>query len=338
MTETRVSIPGKIVSVAAKPDRYFPAPVDSSGVKQGWAVDFEYIDEKGRRMPDKARFSSKTEALNFIAWERSKLFPEGNEAMLKLTKEEFGEAVGWNVNRSWSFEVRHLLEDKKFKDARELCQEFLRLYDLAGSEAKSLLKVALHWSLERLPNFKEFPNDSPIKTLYYDATNNFDAMLPVIKRMAILPPARNARHGSQIDVIEIDTDAELQGLGIAEVVSAGGENIYMKQDGFHYFAKIYATEKFGPGMHDFSEESFEKVKGNKVHSEFSDNLQFEFFIVKAPGEERFDVKWLDEINHEIGVVEAGQYPTLDAAMSCVRDLADEANATFAEKKKLKVGM
>lgn len=264
MTEKSVSIPGNIVWVAAKPGRFLPAPIDNSGVKQGWAVDVEYVDAEGRRMPEKARFSSKTEALNFIAWERSKLFPEGNEAMLLMTKEEFQEAVGWNVNRAWAYEVRNFLEEKKFRDIRTLCQEFLRLYDLAHPEAKSVLKVALHWSIERLPKFKDFPNESPIKSIYYDATNNFDAMLPVIKRMAILPPARHARHGSLIDVIEIDTDAELQGLGVAEVVSAGGENIYMKQDGFHYFAKIYATEKFVPGMHDFSEETFERPIGNVV--------------------------------------------------------------------------
>jgi hypothetical protein len=320
-------------------DRLKRAPIVESGVKKGWGVDIEYLDGEGRSIPKTVHFSSKTGALNFIAWECSKLFPEGNEDMLLMSKEDFQRKVGWNVNRVWAYEVRHFLEEKKFRDVRELCQEFLRLYDLAHPEAKGILKIALHWSFERLPNFKDFPNESPVKNIYYDATNKFEEMLPLIKRMAVLPPVRTARSGLDIDAIEIDTDAELQGLGVAEILSAGGENIYVKQDGLHYFAKIYATDKFGPGMHDFSEESFEKVTGNKVYSEFSDDGRMEFFVVKCAERSRFDVKWLDAgDNYSLSCLANDGFSTADEAIGYVHELLKEYLQPEDNNKRPKMGM
>jgi hypothetical protein len=164
-------------------------------------------------------------------------------------------------------------------------------------------------------------------------------MLPVIKRMAVLPPVRTAKNGTDFDAIEIDTDAELQGLGVAEIVSAGGENIYMKQDGLLYFAKIYATDKFGPGMHDFSEESFAKVCGNKFYAEFSDDNRTEFFVVKCAVKDQFEVKWLDAgDNYSVGIADSEAQPLLEDAISCAQELSQAYNQAQNEKKQIKMGM
>lgn len=329
----------KIAWVAAKPTPFRVSPAGSGIRKGAWGVGVEYVDEAGNRRPDTVQFPNLTAARNFVAWERSKLFPEGDEAMLQMTKEEFEEKVGWNVNRVWAYEVRHFLEDKKFPDLRKLCQEFLRLYELAHPEAKSLLKIGLHWSLERLPNFREFPCESPVKALYNDATNYFDRVLPMIQRAAVLCPARDAKMGSKFDTIEVESDAHLQALGVAEVLSAGGENIYVKQDGLHYYAKIYATDKFGPGMHDFSGESFEDAKGNKAYSEFSDDGRMEFFIVKCAVKDQFDVKWLDAgDNYALGVADAEGHATLEDAISYAQDLVLTYNQSQDEKTQIKMGM
>jgi len=332
-------VPGKIAWVAAKPAPFRISPAGSGIRKGGWGVGVEYLDDAGNRQPETISFPNLTEARNFVAWERSKLFPEGNEAMLLMSKEEFQETVGWNVNRVWAYEVRHLLEDKKFRDLRDLCKEFLRLYDGAHPEAKGLLKIGLHWSLERLPNFKEFPCESPAKILYNDATSYFDKVLPMIERAAVLKPASNARQGSQIDAIEVDTDTELQALGLAEIISAGGENIYVKQDGLHYFAKIYATDKFGPGIHDFSEESFEKLHGNKVFSEFSDDGRMEFFVVKCAARDRFDLKWLDAgDNYSLSRLANDGFSTAEEAIEYAQDLLKEYAHPQEEIKQAKMGM
>lgn len=255
-------VPGKIVSVAAKPVTYLPAPMDIGAKKGGWAVDVEYIDEKGRRMPEQVRFPNLTEARNFVAWERSRLFPEGNEAMLQMSKDEFQEAVGWNVNRVWAYEVRHFLEDKKFSDLRDLCSEFLRLYENAHPEAQSLLKIGLHWSIEHLPQYKFSGPDTPLKMIFNDATSYFDLMRPMIERAAVLPPVRHELDGTTDRPIVIDDDDQIQALGHAEITAVGEENVYVLSDNLHYYAKIGATERFEVGPHDFSRETFDHPIGN----------------------------------------------------------------------------
>lgn len=262
MTEKSVSIPGNIVWVAVKPTPFLPAPMDPGAKKGGWAVDVEYIDEEGRRMPEQVRFPNLTEARNFVAWERSKLFPEGNEAMLQMSKDEFQAAVGWNVNRVWAYEVRHFLEDKKFRNLRDLCSEFLRLYDDAHPDAQSILKIGLHWSIERLPQYKFSGPDTPLKMIFNDATSYFNLMRPMIERAAVLPPVRHELDGSTDRPLVIDTDEQLQGLGHAEITAVGEENVYAMVDGLHYCAKLHATERFEAGPHDFSRETFEDPIGN----------------------------------------------------------------------------
>jgi hypothetical protein len=236
--------------------------MDPSAKKGGWAVDIEYIDGEGLRMPEKVRFPNLTEARNFVAVERSRLFPEGNEAMLLMSKDEFQESVGWNVNRVWAYEVRHFLEDKKFRDLRELCSEFLRLYDCAHPEAQSLLKIGLHWSIERLPQYKFSGPDTPLKMIFNDATSYFNLLRPMIERAAALPPVRHEMDGTTDRPIVIDSDAELQGLGPCEVTAVGEENVYAMVDGLHYYVKIGATDRFEVGPHDFSRETFDAPVGN----------------------------------------------------------------------------
>lgn len=262
MTEKKLDIPGKIVWVAAKPEPFYPVPMDPGAKKGGWAVDVEYIDGEGHRMPEKMRFPNLTEARNFVAWERSKLFPEGNEAMLQMSKDEFQAAVGWNVNRVWAYEVRHFLEDKKFPNLRELCAEFLRLYDGAHPEAQSLLKIGLHWSIERLPQYKFSGPDTPLKMIFNDATSYFNLLRPMIERAAILPPVRHELDGTTDRPLAIDTDEQLQALGHAEITAVGEENVYAVVDGMTYYAKLGATERFEVGPHDFSRETFDEPIGN----------------------------------------------------------------------------
>jgi Uncharacterized protein conserved in bacteria len=58
---------------------------------------------------------------------------------------------------------------------------------------------------------------------------------------------------------ELDSDKALQALGEATITDVGSENIYIQKDGVEYYAKIYRTQDFQVGPHDFSNETFEKI-------------------------------------------------------------------------------
>jgi len=50
----------------------------------------------------------------------------------------------------------------------------------------------------------------------------------------------------------IDSDSALRALGVVNITSIGSENIYFDKDGYSYYAKVYITERFTIGLHDFS--------------------------------------------------------------------------------------
>ena len=50
----------------------------------------------------------------------------------------------------------------------------------------------------------------------------------------------------------IDSDSALRALGVVNITSVGSENIYFDKDGYSYYAKVYITERFTIGLHDFS--------------------------------------------------------------------------------------
>ena len=50
----------------------------------------------------------------------------------------------------------------------------------------------------------------------------------------------------------IDSDLALSALGVVNITSVGSENIYFDKDGYSYYAKVYTTERFKIGQHDFS--------------------------------------------------------------------------------------
>jgi hypothetical protein len=51
----------------------------------------------------------------------------------------------------------------------------------------------------------------------------------------------------------IDSDSALRALGVVTITSIGSENIYFDKDGYSYYAKVYVTERFNLGLHDFSD-------------------------------------------------------------------------------------
>ncbi len=61
-----------------------------------------------------------------------------------------------------------------------------------------------------------------------------------------------------LDDKEIDGDAALQALGLATITAVGDENIYMEKDYRKFYAKIYRTEDFAVGPHDFTNETFQR--------------------------------------------------------------------------------
>ena len=50
----------------------------------------------------------------------------------------------------------------------------------------------------------------------------------------------------------IDSDSALRALGVVNITSVGSENIYFDKDGYSYYAKVYITDRFNIGLHDFS--------------------------------------------------------------------------------------
>jgi hypothetical protein len=52
----------------------------------------------------------------------------------------------------------------------------------------------------------------------------------------------------------IDSDSALRALGVVNITNIGSENIYFEKDGYSYYAKVYVTERFNVGRHDFSDD------------------------------------------------------------------------------------
>lgn len=234
--------------------------VDDHAIKGpgGHSVAVLHVRPNGDQEYGNVSFEDQQDAKNFVAWERSKLFPEGKEEILCLSREEFAIRTGYNVNRSWAHEIRHLLEHRNLKP-RELFQEFLRLYDKATPEAQSMLRTALYWSIQDLPYFNSLDRAHPIRQLL-GISDKYRELMPLVNRMSHLaPPALSYVY----DIQSIHKNSELQALGCAEITDIGDENIYVVQDGITYAAKVHDTERFEVGFHDFSMETFENPQGNK---------------------------------------------------------------------------
>ncbi|ABO59912.1 hypothetical protein Bcep1808_7026 (plasmid) [Burkholderia vietnamiensis G4] len=52
----------------------------------------------------------------------------------------------------------------------------------------------------------------------------------------------------------LDTDAQIQAVGIANVTSVGNENVYLEKNGVSFYFKPACNERFREGLHDFSRE------------------------------------------------------------------------------------
>lgn len=57
----------------------------------------------------------------------------------------------------------------------------------------------------------------------------------------------------EAEQFEITSDADFKALGVADITSVGGENIYMKKDGVRYFAKVGNVAQYSEGQYDFSQ-------------------------------------------------------------------------------------
>jgi hypothetical protein len=66
-----------------------------------------------------------------------------------------------------------------------------------------------------------------------------------------LPEPTSRQDGTADKHIEVEIE-DLPAFGKAEILNVGSENIYVKKDGLFYFAKVYSTEKYQPGMYDFA--------------------------------------------------------------------------------------
>lgn len=77
----------------------------------------------------------------------------------------------------------------------------------------------------------------------------------------------------------LDTDAEIQALGTANITDIGEENIYIEKDGVGYYIKLYNTEKYQKGPYDFSNEVvFDDGTGEKPSDLSPDDQKYKAVI------------------------------------------------------------